>query len=216
MPLRVLIADDHKLFREGLRRLLELEGDFQVVAEAATGEQAVQLLAHVSCDVALMDINMPVQNGVEATKRIKAEYPGVAVLVLTMHDDREYLLEVLKAGAEGYLLKDVEPALLMEAIRTVARGGTIVAPSLASKLVQELNRLGSQPASLVPPVLTSRETEILGLMAQGMNNAAIAKAAFISERIVKNHITSILRKLDVTDRTQAVIEGVKQGLTKIK
>ncbi|MBS3873876.1 MAG: response regulator transcription factor [Firmicutes bacterium] len=216
MPLRVLIADDHKLFREGLRRLLELEGDFQVVAEAATGEQAVQLLAHVSCDVALMDINMPVQNGVEATKRIKAEYPGVAVLVLTMHDDREYLLEVLKAGAEGYLLKDVEPALLMEAIRTVARGGTIVAPSLASKLVQELNRLGSQPASLVPPVLTSRETEILGLMAQGMNNAAIAKAAFISERTVKNHITSILRKLDVTDRTQAVIEGVKQGLTKIK
>ncbi|MBS4055667.1 MAG: response regulator transcription factor [Thermaerobacter sp.] len=216
MPLRVLIADDHKLFREGLRRLLELEGDFQVVAEAATGEQAVQLLAHVSCDVALMDINMPVQNGVEATKRIKAEYPGVAVLVLTMHDDREYLLEVLKAGAEGYLLKDVEPALLMEAIRTVARGGTIVAPSLASKLVQELNRLGSQPASPVPLVLTSRETEILGLMAQGMNNAAIAKAAFISERTVKNHITSILRKLDVTDRTQAVIEGVKQGLTKIK
>lgn len=216
MPLRVLIADDHKLFREGLRRLLELEGDFQVVAEAATGEQAVQLLAHVSCDVALMDINMPVQNGVEATKRIKAEYPGVAVLVLTMHDDREYLLEVLKAGAEGYLLKDVEPALLMEAIRTVARGGTIVAPSLAGKLVQELNRLGSQPASPVPLVLTPRESEILGLMAQGMNNAAIAKAAFISERTVKNHITSILRKLDVTDRTQAVIEGVKQGLTKIK
>jgi len=157
-----------------------------------------------------------VQNGVAATKRIKAEYPQVAVLVLTMHDDREYLLEVLKAGAQGYLLKDVESALLMEAIRTVARGGTVVAPGLAGKLVQELNRLGSQPVNPALPVLTPREVEILGLMARGMNNAAIAGAAFISERTVKNHITSILRKLDVTDRTQAVIEGVKQGLTKIQ
>lgn len=216
MPLRVLIADDHKLFREGLRRLLELEGDFEVVGEAATGAQAVELLAQVECDVALMDINMPVQNGVAATKRIKAEYPQVAVLVLTMHDDREYLLEVLKAGAQGYLLKDVEPSILMEAIRAVAGGGTVVAPGLASKLVQELNRLGSQPISPAPPVLTPRETEILDLMARGMNNAAIAGVAFISERTVKNHITSILRKLDVTARTKAVIEGVKQGLTKIQ
>lgn len=216
MALRVIIADDHKLFREGLRRVLELDGGFEVVGEAATGEQALGLLARVKCDLVLMDINMPELNGVEATKRISAEYSEVAVLVLSIHDDREYLLEVLKAGASGYLLKDVEPAALMEAMRTVARGGSIVAPGLTGKLVQEINRLSSQPTGTPPPVLTARETEILGMMARGMNNAAIAQAAFISEQTVKNHIGSIMRKLEVNDRTQAVIEGVKQGLTKIQ
>jgi len=214
--LRVLIADDHKLFREGLRRVLELDGGFLVVGEAATGEQALGLLARVKCDLVLMDINMPELNGVDATKRIRAEYPDVAVLVLSIHDDREYLLEVLKAGAAGYLLKDVEPADLMEAMRTVARGGSIVAPGLTGKLVQEINRLSSQPPGTSAPVLTAREAEILGMMARGMNNAAIAQAAFISEQTVKNHISSIMRKLEVNDRTQAVIEGVKQGLTKIQ
>ncbi|MBT9153611.1 MAG: Transcriptional regulatory protein DegU [Firmicutes bacterium] len=216
MALRVLIADDHKLFREGLRRILELDGDFEVVGEAATGEQALTLLTRVTCDLVLMDINMPELNGVAATKRIKAEYPEIAVLVLSIHDDREYLLEALKAGAAGYLLKDVEPATLMEAMRTVARGGSIVAPGLTGKLVQELNRLNNPSATPPSSTLTPREIEVLSLMARGMNNAAIARAAFISEQTVKNHITSILRKLDVTDRTQAVIEGVKQGLTKIQ
>ncbi|MBT9177386.1 MAG: Transcriptional regulatory protein DegU [Firmicutes bacterium] len=216
MALRVLIADDHKLFREGLRRILELDGGFEVVGEAATGEQTLTLLTRVTCDLVLMDINMPELNGVAATKRIKAEYPEVAVLVLSIHDDREYLLEALKAGAAGYLLKDVEPATLMEAMRTVARGGSIVAPGLTGKLVQELNRLNNPPATSPSSTLTPREIEVLSLMARGMNNAAIAKVAFISEQTVKNHITSILRKLDVTDRTQAVIEGVKQGVTKIQ
>jgi len=216
MALRVVIADDHKLFREGLRRILELSGDFLVVGEAATGEQALRTLQQVTCDVVLMDINMPELNGVAATRRISAEHPDVAVLVLSIHDDREYLLEVLQAGAKGYLLKDVEPATLMDAMRTVARGGSIVAPGLTGKLVQELNRLSSQPPSTSPPVLTAREAEILGLMARGLNNAAIAHAAFISEQTVKNHISSIMRKLEVNDRTQAVIEGVKQGLTKIQ
>ncbi|MBT9133515.1 MAG: Transcriptional regulatory protein DegU [Firmicutes bacterium] len=216
MALRVLIADDHKLFREGLRRILELDGDFEVVGEAATGEQALTLLTRVTCDLVLMDINMPELNGVAATKRIKAEYPEIAVLVLSIHDDREYLLEALKAGAAGYLLKDVEPATLMEAMRTVARGGSIVAPGLTGKLVQELKRLNNPSATPPSSTLTPREIEVLSLMARGMNNAAIARAAFISEQTVKNHITSILRKLDVTDRTQAVIEGVKQGLTKIQ
>lgn len=216
MELRVLIADDHKLFREGLRRVLELDGGFLVVGEAATGEQALGLLARVKCDLVLMDINMPELNGVAATRRIRAEYPDLAVLVLTIHEDREYLLEVLKAGAAGYLLKDVEPAALMEAMRAVARGGSIVAPGLTGKLVQELNRLSSQPTGITAPVLTAREAEILGMMARGMNNAAIAQAAFISEQTVKNHISSIMRKLEVNDRTQAVIEGVKQGLTRIQ
>jgi two-component system response regulator DegU len=214
----VIIADDHKLVREGLRRVLELDGGFEIVGEAATGAQALGLLKRLTCDLVLMDINMPELNGVEATKRIRAEYPGVRVLVLSIHDDREYLLEVLKAGAAGYLLKDVEPAALMEAMRTVARGGSIVAPGLTGKLVQELHRLHKHaPVAAAPSsVLTARETEILDLMARGLNNAAIAKAAFISEQTVKNHITSIMRKLDVADRTQAVIEGVKLGLTKIQ
>jgi len=216
VALRVLIADDHKLFREGLRRVLELDGGFTVVGEAATGEQALSLMRHVTCDLVLMDINMPELNGVEATKRIRAEYPDVAVLVLTIHDDREYLLEVLKAGAAGYLLKDVEPATLMEAMRTVAGGGSIVAPSLTGKLVQELHRLHHPPVSVTGPELTPREIEVLDLMARGMNNAAIAKTIFISEQTVKNHISNIMRKLDVTDRTQAVIQGVKYGLTKIQ
>lgn len=214
--LRVIIADDHKLFREGLRRILELDGGFEIVGEAATGEQALGLLKRLTCDLVLMDINMPELNGVEATKRIRSEYPDVRVLVLSIHDDREYLLEVLKAGAAGYLLKDVEPATLMEAMRTVARGGSIVAPGLTGKLVRELHRLHAPVAAAPSSVLTARETEILDLMARGLNNAAIAKAAFISEQTVKNHITSIMRKLDVADRTQAVIEGVKLGLTKIQ
>lgn len=214
--LKVIIADDHKLFREGLRRILELDGGFEIVGEAATGEQALGLVKRLTCDLVLMDINMPELNGVEATKRICSEHPGVQVLVLSIHDDREYLLEVLKAGAAGYLLKDVEPATLMEAMRTVARGGSSVAPGLTGKLVQELHRLYAPAAAAPSSVLTARETEILDLMARGMNNAAIAKAAFISEQTVKNHITSIMRKLDVADRTQAVIEGVKLGLTKIQ
>lgn len=216
MAVKLLLADDHKLFREGLRRILELTKEFEVVAEAATGVQALRCLESCRPDVVLMDINMPELNGVEATRLIKETYPEVKILVLSIHDDREYLLEVLKAGATGYLLKDVEPDTLLEAIREVARGGSIVDPSLTSKLIKELHRLSNQALAPVESPLTEREGEILSLMARGLSNGEIAKKIYISEKTVKNHVTSILRKLEVSDRTQAVIEGVKKGLVNIK
>lgn len=216
MAVKLLLVDDHKLFREGLRRILELEPDLQVVGEAASGKAALAKLHECTPDVVLMDINMPELNGVEATRAIKERYPDMVVLVLSIHDDREYLLEVLKAGASGYLLKDVEPDRLVEAIRDVAKGGSIVHPGLTTKLIKELNRLSNPVADTVESPLTEREGEILGLMASGLSNGDIAKKVYISEKTVKNHVTNILRKLEVTDRTQAVIEGVKRGLVNIK
>ena len=216
MAVKLLLVDDHKLFREGLRRILELEPDLTVVGEAGSGRTAMEKLAQCQPDVVLMDINMPEVNGVEATRLIKEMCPSIAVLVLSIHDDREYLLEVLKAGASGYLLKDVDPDRLIEAIRDVAKGGSIVHPGLTSKLINELNRLTNQALSTAESPLTEREGEILSLMARGLSNGDIAKKVYISEKTVKNHVTNILRKLDVTDRTQAVIEGVKRGLVFIK
>lgn len=216
MAVKLLLVDDHKLFREGLRRILELEPDLRVVGEASTGRIALEQLTVCDPDVVLMDINMPDMNGVEATRAIKELFPSIAVLVLSIHDDREYLLEVLKSGASGYLLKDVDPDRLIEAIRDVAKGGSIVHPGLTSKLITELNRLSSQALSVVESPLTGREGEILSLMAKGLSNGDIAKKVYISEKTVKNHVTNILRKLDVTDRTGAVIEGVKRGLVFIK
>jgi DNA-binding NarL/FixJ family response regulator len=214
MAIKLLLVDDHTLFREGLRRILELEPDMQVVDEAADGLEAMACLSRTRPDVILMDINMPGCNGVEATKRIKAALPQVAILMLTIHDDNEYLFEVLRAGAAGYLLKDVEPTRLVEAIRTVARGGSVVNPSLTNKLIMEFSRL-SQPMQSEDQVLSSREQEVLHLMAQGLPNRDIAQKLYISEKTVKNHVSSILRKLDVTDRTQAVVQGVKMKLVKI-
>ncbi|MBS3938160.1 MAG: response regulator transcription factor [Peptococcaceae bacterium] len=216
MGVRLLLVDDHRLFREGLCRILELEPDFTVVGEAGSGREALDKLGSCTPDVVLMDINMPDMNGVEATKNIKACYPHLAVLILSIHDDREYLLEVLKAGATGYLLKDVEPAHLIAGIRAVAKGETIVHPVLTGKLVSELSRLSKNPAQNNANPLTGRESEILALMAQGLNNGDIAKKVYLSEKTVKNHVTSVLRKLGVTDRTQAVIAGVKRGLVAIK
>lgn len=216
MGVRLLLVDDHRLFREGLCRILELEPDFTVVGEAGSGREALDKLGSCTPDVVLMDINMPDMNGVEATKNIKACYPHLAVLILSIHDDREYLLEVLKAGATGYLLKDVEPAHLIAGIRAVAKGETIVHPVLTGKLVSELSRLSKNPAQNNANPLTGRESEILALMAQGLNNGDIAKKVYLSEKTVKNHVTSVLRKLGVTDRTQAVIAGVKRVLVAIK
>ena len=141
MAVKLLLVDDHKLFREGLRRILELEPDLKVVGEAGSGRMALEKLTVCEPDVVLMDINMPDMNGVDATRAIKDLFPSMAVLVLSIHDDREYLLEVLKSGASGYLLKDVDPDRLIEAIRDVAKGGSIVHPGLTSKLITELNRL---------------------------------------------------------------------------
>ncbi len=214
MAIRLLLVDDHQLFREGLRRILELEPDITVVGEASNGLEAMTSVSRAKPDVVLMDINMPGLGGVEATRQIKAEWPHLAILVLTIHDDSEYLFEVLRAGAAGYLLKDVEPSRLLEAIRTVARGGSVVTPALTGRLIVEFSRL-SKPQSDAEQLLSTREQEVLCLMAEGLGNKDIAQKLYISEKTVKNHVSSILRKLNVSDRTQAVVQGVKLKLVKI-
>ena len=215
MAIRLLLVDDHKLFREGLRRILELHQDFQVVGEAGNGEEAVRMALSCPCDVILMDINMPGLNGVEATRQVKERNPRIAVLILSIHDDREYLFEVLNAGAAGYVLKDIEPDKLVEAIRLVAAGESVVDPGLTGKLINELTRLSSRGEEIVVNPLTEREGEVLALMAEGLGNRDIAAKLFVSEKTVKNHVTNIFRKLEVSDRTQAVIQGVKRKLVNI-
>lgn len=221
MCIDILLVDDHKLFRKGLRRILELESDFRIVGEAGNSVDAMSALSEVYPDVILMDINMPEGSGIEATRRIKKRYPEINILVLTIHDDTEYLFEVVRAGAAGYLLKDVEPLRLCEAIRTVAVGGSVVNAGLGDKLMREFARLSEQPAATCEVVmerqqlLSPRELEVLRLIAQGHTNLRIATELFISEKTVKNHVSSILRKLDVKDRTQAVVQGVKLKLVNI-
>lgn len=221
MCIDILLVDDHKLFRKGLRRILELESDFRIVGEAGNSVDAMLALGEVYPDVILMDINMPGGSGIDATRRIKTRYPDINVLVLTIHDDTEYLFEVVRAGAAGYLLKDVEPLRLCEAIRTVSVGGSVVNAGLGDKLMREFARLSDQPAAtseliIHQQLLSPRELEVLHLMAQGHTNLRIATELFISEKTVKNHVSSILRKLDVKDRTQAVVQGVKLKLVSIK
>ncbi len=216
MPIPVLLADDHKLLREGLRRILELGGEIAVVGEASDGAEAVRLAGALHPEVVVMDINMPGMNGVEATRAIKAQFPRIAVLVLTIHEDREYLLEVLKAGAAGYVLKDIDPDRLIEAIKLVHGGESVVAPGLTAKLIAELNTGRQQEAHVPPPnPLSAREQEVLELMAEGIGNRDIAGRLFVSEKTVKNHVTSIFRKLDVSDRTQAVVQAVKRNMVAI-
>ena len=216
MPIQVLLADDHKLLREGLRRILELDGEISVVGEAGDGAEAVRLAGVLNPEVVVMDINMPGMNGVEATRAIKAQFPRIAVLVLTIHEDREYLLEVLKAGAAGYVLKDIDPDRLMEAIRLVHAGESVVAPGLTSKLIAELNTGSRHETPSTPDnPLSAREQEVLQLMAEGIGNREIADRLFVSEKTVKNHVTSIFRKLDVSDRTQAVVQAVKRKMVGI-
>ncbi len=215
MSIKLMLVDDHRLFREGLRRILEMENDLSVVGEAGDGGEALTCLHGCNPDVVIMDINMPGINGVEATRYIKSKHPTVAVLVLTIHEDPEYLFEVLKVGASGYLLKDVEPSKLLDAIRQVASGKSVVHPGLTSKLITEFNRLSQPVEQQTQSILSDREQEVLHMMAKGLNNREIGEQLYISEKTVKNHVSSILRKLDVNDRTQAVVQGVKLKLVDI-
>ena len=215
--IRVLLADDQALFREGLRTLLSVQPDFEVVGEAGNGEEAVRLAAALSPDVVLMDLRMPVLDGVAATRRLSAALPGCKVIVLTTFDDDEYIFEGLRAGALGYVLKDVASDVLFEAVRAAARGESVLQPSVAAKVVAQFARLAdrstrSQPArSLVEP-LSERELEVLALIAEGKSNKEIAAVLYIAEGTVKNHVTNILGKLGVRDRTQAALRVHELGL----
>ena len=213
---KVLIVDDHALIREGLTKILSTEESIRVVGEAENGAQAVEQAFQMQPDVILMDINMPVTNGIEATRVIKNEKPEIGVIALTIHDQEEYLFELIKAGVSGYILKDISPGLLIQTIQGVARGESFITPSMTAKMFNEYTRLSSQiyPGAS-PQGLTRREVDVLRLVAHGENNRTIAKNLYISEKTVKNHLTNIFQKLGVEDRTQAAIHAVKNRLVKL-
>lgn len=214
-PIKILLVDDQPLFREGLRTLLSLHSDFEVVGEAGNGEEAIKLARIHQPAVVLMDLQMPVLDGVTATRLLRAEQSECRVIVLTTFDDDDNVFEGLRAGAVGYLLKDAPSEKLSEAIRLAARGESFLQPSVAAKVVAEFARLTGNPkapaAPLVEP-LSEREHEILVLIANGASNREIAKRLFLAEGTVKNHITNILGKLGVRDRTQAALKAREMGL----
>jgi two-component system, NarL family, response regulator LiaR len=207
--IRVLIADDHAVVREGLRAFLALQDDVEVVGEAADGEEAVQAVARLDPDVALVDLVMPRVDGIEAIGRIRAQRPQTRVIVLTSFVDEDKMLPAVRAGAVGYLLKDVQPQDLVSAIRTVHGGGTLLHPTVVEELVREVSR--DDEAQTSNP-LTAREREVLALIARGRANKAIAFELGVAEKTVKTHVSNILGKLGLTDRTQAALYAVREGL----
>jgi DNA-binding NarL/FixJ family response regulator len=216
MTIRVLLVDDQALFREGLRTLLSVWPDLLVVGEANNGQEALAMAEAVQPDVVLMDLRMPVLDGVAATRQLLAIRPLTKVIVLTTFDDDEHVFDGLRAGAVGYLLKDVPSEKIVEAIRAAAQGQSFLQPSVAAKVVAEFARLAAisptpTPQPLVEP-LSERELEILALLAAGDSNKEIAQQLYITEGTVKNHITSILGKLGVRDRTQAALKARELGL----
>lgn len=213
--IRILLADDQSLFREGLRTLLSVQPGFEVVGEAANGEETLRLAAELRPAVILMDVRMPVMDGVAATRRLHLNQPETRVIVLTTFDDDEYVFEGLRAGAVGYLLKDAPSEKLFEAIRTAARGESFLQPSVAAKVVAEFARLAGQAAARPQPLpepLSERELEVLRCIASGASNREIAGQLVLAEGTVKNHITNVLSKLGVSDRTQAVLRAKELGL----
>ncbi|OGO35938.1 MAG: DNA-binding response regulator [Chloroflexi bacterium RBG_16_56_8] len=215
-PIRILLADDHVMLRQGTVALLRRERDMQVVAEASNGQEAVELACKLKPDIVVMDVRMPVLTGVEATRRIRELVPNVQVLVLTAHDDDQYVFSLLEAGASGYLLKTAPVSDLVKAIRQVREGESPLDPAIARKVV--LHMSGQRPTTGVvvdraPPAeeLTARELEVLRLLAQGLNNSAIAETLSISDRTVQAHLTNIFAKMHVTSRLEAVLAGIRRG-----
>lgn len=209
--LRVLIADDHVYFREGMRGLLRTVGGIEIVAEAGDGESAVRLAAQFQPDVALMDLRMPGLDGIEATRRITATSPHIGVLVLTMLEDDDSVFAAMRAGARGYLLKGASQEEITRAIKGVSNGEAIFGPGVARRLVGYFEAGRSTPPPAFPD-LTEREREILQLIAQGLTNAEIAERLYVSVKTVRNHVTNVFGKLQVADRAQAVIRAREAGL----
>ncbi|KON66950.1 response regulator [Peribacillus butanolivorans] len=227
MKTSIIIIDDHQLFREGVKRILDFESSFDVVAEGDDGSEAMDLVETHKPDVVIMDINMPNMNGVEATKMLVNRYPETKVIILSIHDDENYVQHALKTGAQGYLLKEMDADALIDAVRVVAEGGSYLHPKVTHNLVKEYRRLAAEEGADRDSVhaveirrplhlLTRRECEVLQLLADGKSNRAIGETLYISEKTVKNHVSNILQKMNVNDRTQAVVLAIKNGWVEVK
>jgi DNA-binding NarL/FixJ family response regulator len=211
-PIRVLVADDHRLFRDGLRALLNSVPDLEVVGEAGDGEEVVAKAAVVRPDVILMDLQLPGLNGVEATRRILQSQPSVNVLVLTMFEDTDTVLAAMRAGARGYILKDTDEEALLRSVRAVASGEALFGPGVAERLMRYLAEATPSAERAAFPELTDREREVLWLLAQGLSNQEVAQRMGISLKTARNHVSNILGRLQVADRTEAVARARAAGL----
>ena len=211
MTIRVLLADDHQMLREGLRRSLAEEG-FDIVGEAENGEQAVQMAADLQPDIVLMDVSMPEMDGVDATRAIRSTDTATQVIMLTMHADKDVLADAIRAGASGYLVKDCSTDEVAEAVRMAVKGDTALSAQLAATMLDEVRRLDVPDTSEEDRVITKREEEVLQLIADGCSTPEVAEQLFISQKTVKNHLASIYQKLDARDRTQAVLQAVRMGI----
>ncbi len=209
---KVIICDDQAIIRDGLEMLLKLERDIEVVGLAQDGAEVVELAAAHTPDLILMDLKMPGINGVEATRQIRAQHPDMKILVLTTYDDDVWVFDAIRAGASGYLLKDTPRKKVLEAIRGTVSGQAFVDPAVAGKLLQQTASQQVKPATQITDTLTGREEDVLRLMARGLSNAEIAAQLYLSEGTVRNHVSAVFAKLDVTDRTQAVIIAIRHGL----
>jgi DNA-binding NarL/FixJ family response regulator len=208
----ILLAEDHKVVREGTRRLLESQSDFEIVGEASDGVEAVDLAKKLRPEMVIMDVSMPRLNGIEATRQIKAIYPNMAVLVLTGYDDDEYVFALLEAGAAGYLLKESSGEELIDAIRQVMTGEPVLHPKIMKKVLNRLRAPGDEQTAQTPgEVLSDREMEVLRLAAKGMSNMEIADSLTLSVRTVQTHLRSIFNKLGVGSRSEAIVYGLKKG-----
>jgi len=216
MPeIRIMIVEDFVLIRQGLKQILSLNENFMIIGEADHGNEVLEKVMVLQPDVVLMDIHLPGQNGIELTALLKRKNPAIKVLALTIEADRHYISEMIKAGASGYILKDVDTATLYQAIETVARGDAFIEPSLLSNVLNEFREVSSiQKPEIFPEALglTQREFEIIHCIASGDSNKAIAKRLFISEKTVKNHVSNILRKTGLVDRTQVAVYAYRKGL----
>ncbi|WP_067727087.1 response regulator [Oceanobacillus damuensis] len=223
--IRIVLIDDHKLFREGVKRILEFEPSFNVVAEGDDGTVASKLVKENNPDVVLMDINMPEINGVQATADLVRYFPNSKVIILSIHDDESYVTHALKTGAQGYLLKEMDSDSLIEAIKVVSEGGSYLHPKVTHNLVKEYRRLAKENSSSISDkgieyrkplhLLTKRECQVLQLLADGKSNRAVAETLYISEKTVKNHVSNILQKMNVNDRTQAVVSAIRKGWVEV-
>lgn len=231
MTTSIVIIDDHQLFREGVKRILEFEPTFKVVAEGQDGQEAIALIDTYAPDVVIMDINMPNTNGIEATRQLIEKNPDTKIIILSFQNDEYHVMQALKTGASGYLLKEMDADMLIEAVKVVAAGGSFLHPKVTHNLVNEYRRLVAASVERVEVrpsgysvheirrplhLLTRRECEVLQLLTDGKSNRGIGETLFISEKTVKNHVSNILQKMNVNDRTQAVVVAIKNGWVEVR